>query len=237
LSIKYGLTTVDAAWSMALAEKDRRARAKAAKAAMKAPKNGRAPVHITVVHGPRTRISMRPLTTWTQPPTVWIPTVGSQVVPGAKNHPALVVESTPELTSGSTLESTLESTPDPVVRTTSESTPGPTRETTFESTSESMGEPTPETTPESTRGTTPEPSRRTSRRSIKGRAKAPAPAPRRTRDQLRAELEVKVAEHYRNGGGEIKVAPLAKELKATRKTVRELLDDMNVRPIRKEATG
>jgi hypothetical protein len=96
-----------------------------------------------------------------------------------------------------------------------------------------MGEPTPESTPESTRET----SRRSSRRTIKGRAKTPAPAPRRTRDELRAELEVKVAEHYRNGGGEIKVAPLAKELKATRKTVRELLDDMNVRPIRKEATG
>lgn len=59
---------------------------------------------------------------------------------------------------------------------------------------------------------------------------------RRTREQVRAELERMVAEHNANGGGEIKVRPLAEALGSNRRLVRELLDEMNVRPMQKTAT-
>jgi hypothetical protein len=63
----------------------------------------------------------------------------------------------------------------------------------------------------------------------------PAPAKRRTRDQIRAELEKALKEHYDNGGGEPEVKPLAEAINANRRIVRELLAEMNVRPIRKAA--
>lgn len=234
LSIRDGHITVDAAWTAARAQLNRHARVRSAKKVARAgARAGRAPINLTVIRGPRTRVSVAPLTTWTQPPVVWVPTVGPRVTPNTKTHPAVAAGSTPESTREATLGSTPESTPEPMVRravrttpeTTSESTPEPTRETT----AEPMGGTTPETTPEPTDESTSESTPRTTRRTTRGRGKGR----RRTRDELRVELEQKVAEHYRNGGGEIQVKPLAEELKATRKTVRELLDEMNVRPIRK----
>lgn len=59
------------------------------------------------------------------------------------------------------------------------------------------------------------------------------PAKRRTRDQIRTELQKALKEHYDNGGGEPQVKPLADKLNVNRRIVRELLDEMNVRPIRK----
>lgn len=61
------------------------------------------------------------------------------------------------------------------------------------------------------------------------------PAKRRTRDQIRAELQAALKEHYDSGGGEPEVKPLAEKINANRRIVRELLDQMNVRPIRKAA--
>lgn len=61
------------------------------------------------------------------------------------------------------------------------------------------------------------------------------PAKRRTRDQIRAELEKALKEHYENGGGEPQVKPLADKLNVNRRIVRELLDQMNVRPMIRKA--
>lgn len=61
------------------------------------------------------------------------------------------------------------------------------------------------------------------------------PAKRRTRDQIRAELEKALKEHYENGGGEPQVKPLADKLNVNRRIVRELLDEMNVRPMIRKA--
>jgi hypothetical protein len=236
LSIKRGFTTVDDAWAAALAELDRRARVNAARTAAKraatrtkaaakaAAKAGRAPINLTIVRS-RTRALTSPIGMWRQPPVLLFSTVGPRVNLMAETHSGSTVASTIEPTPGTTPESTRESmvrTMDRrVVRTTPESTP----ETTQEATPEPTGESTPETTGE----TTSESTQRTTRRTTKPRGKGR----RRSRDELRVELEQKVAEHYRNGGGEIQVKPLAEQLKATRKTVRELLDEMNVRPIRK----
>lgn len=61
------------------------------------------------------------------------------------------------------------------------------------------------------------------------------PAKRRTRDQIRAELQTALKEHYDNGGGEPQVKPLADKLNVNRRIVRELLDEMNVRPMIRKA--
>jgi hypothetical protein len=83
-----------------------------------------------------------------------------------------------------------------------------------------------ETTPQTTDTAT----RRTTRRTTGRRG-------RRTREQLREQVGQMVSDIYA-AGGEIKVQPIAKALRANRTTVRELLDEMHVRPMdRKEATG
>jgi hypothetical protein len=66
-------------------------------------------------------------------------------------------------------------------------------------------------------------------------AKSPK-EPRRTREQLRAQVQSEVADLARLGR-EVRVKPIAEKLSSNRTTVRELLDEMNVRPIRREATG
>lgn len=79
-------------------------------------------------------------------------------------------------------------------------------------------------------------------------AKAPSPAPkttpqsaakpkakRRTRDEIRAALQKALKEHYDNGGGEPQVKPLAEQIGVNRRIVRELLDEMNVRPMIRKA--
>jgi hypothetical protein len=128
-------------------------------------------------------------------------------------------------------------TPAPVVQTITApvvgTTSAPMVQTTAEPVRETTAAPMGATTAEPAAETILEPTRRTTRKTTgKGGAK---PA-RRTREQLREEIERKVAQHYESGGGEIQVKPLADELKANRATVRQLLDEMNVRPIRK-ATG
>lgn len=58
--------------------------------------------------------------------------------------------------------------------------------------------------------------------------------PRRSDEDLKAEIQLIVAEHYRtNPGVEIEVKPLAKRLRIGRDRARKLLAEMNVRPIRK----
>lgn len=59
---------------------------------------------------------------------------------------------------------------------------------------------------------------------------SPARRPRRTRDQIRAELQMALDEHASNGGGELHVKPLADRVGANRRIVRELLAEMGVRP-------
>ena len=59
---------------------------------------------------------------------------------------------------------------------------------------------------------------------------------RRSDDELIEELRAIVAEHYRTRPGEdINVQPIAKRLRIGRDRCRRLLDQMNVRPIRKAA--
>jgi DNA-binding FadR family transcriptional regulator len=62
-------------------------------------------------------------------------------------------------------------------------------------------------------------------------------AKRRTRDEIRAQLEAALKVHFDNGGGEPQVQPLAKEIGVNRRIVRELLDEMNVRPMIRKAVG
>lgn len=85
-------------------------------------------------------------------------------------------------------------------------------------------EPTPVATPVATEA---EPT--TPKRPAKPTAK------RRTRDEIRAELQKALKEHYDNGGGEPQVQPLAKKINVNRRIVRELLDEMNVRPMIRKA--
>jgi hypothetical protein len=67
----------------------------------------------------------------------------------------------------------------------------------------------------------------------KPRPKSPAKS-RRTDAELIAELDGIVADHYRSHPGEeIKVQPVAKQLGIGRDRARALLDQMNVRPLRK----
>jgi hypothetical protein len=62
----------------------------------------------------------------------------------------------------------------------------------------------------------------------------PVAKSRRTNAELIAELDEIVADHYRaNPGEEIKVQPVAKQLGIGRDRARALLDQMNVRPLRK----
>lgn len=123
-----------------------------------------------------------------------------------------------------------ETTQAPMVQPTFEPSPGPMVQPTVEplvrTTPESMGQTTSETTAEPV-------DRTSSRTTPRGGSKRGGSKTRRTRDQLREEVEQAVADHYANGGGEIQVKPLAEALHANRKTVRVLLDEMNVRPIRK----
>jgi hypothetical protein len=123
-----------------------------------------------------------------------------------------------------------DTTPAPMVQPTSE----PPAEPMVRTTDEPVDQTTPATVDRTTDETTAEPVVRTSKQTTpRGGSKRGGSKTRRTRDQLREEVEKAVAEHYENGGGEIQVKPLAEALHANRKTVRELLDEMNVRPIRR----
>jgi hypothetical protein len=113
-------------------------------------------------------------------------------------------------------------TANPVGRTTAESTSGATREP--------MGR----TTPGSTHQSTAEPTRRPTSRTT-GKGGGPK-SRRRTKDELKAQLEDKVREVV-EAGGEIQVQPLAKALRANRKTIRELLDEMGIRPMARKAAN
>ena len=61
------------------------------------------------------------------------------------------------------------------------------------------------------------------------------PAKRRTRDEIRTELQKALKDHYEDGGGEPQVKPLAERINVNRRIVRELLDEMNVRPMIRKA--
>jgi hypothetical protein len=123
-----------------------------------------------------------------------------------------------------------ETTQAPMVQPTSEPPPGPM----VQPTNEPLVRTTPESMDQTTSETTTEPVDRTTvRTTSRGGSKRGGSKARRTRDQLRKEVEQAVADHYANGGGEIQVKPLSEALHANRKTVRVLLDEMNVRPIRK----
>lgn len=102
----------------------------------------------------------------------------------------------------------------------------------------------PVTTPVTTGGQNAEPTPKKAAPVSTSAVTTPEPAPpapakprktRRTRDQIRAELQAALKEHYDHGGGEPEVQPLANKINANRRIVRELLDEMNVRPIRKAA--
>jgi hypothetical protein len=95
---------------------------------------------------------------------------------------------------------------------------------------------------------TPEPMTTGGEETTAGTTSAAAPAPasetaakpkakRRTRDEIRAALQKALKEHYDNGGGEPKVQPLAEKVGVNRRIVRELLDEMNVRPMIRKAVG
>jgi hypothetical protein len=104
-------------------------------------------------------------------------------------------------------------------------------------TSEAMTQDTPEVTPEVTPGAV---TQATSKSQGQVTRKSP-PKPRqksrtkpRTDAELIAELEEIVADHYRSHPGqEINVKPVAQQLGIGRDRARRLLDQMNVRPIRK----
>jgi hypothetical protein len=111
-----------------------------------------------------------------------------------------------------------QATPAPVTQATGQATPA--------ELTQGTGEPVTSRAAEVTRKT-----------SAKSPSKAAAKS-RRSDDELKIELDKIVAEHYRtHPGEEIKVQPVAKQLGIGRDRARTLLDQMNVRPIRREATG
>jgi hypothetical protein len=131
-----------------------------------------------------------------------------------------------------------QATPEPVTQDTPEWMTQGTAQVTSEVTPEAMAQvtvqATHEATPEPVTQDTPKPPRQVTRR-------APARAPqksharsRRTDAELIAELQGIVADHYReHPGEEINVKPVAAQLGIGRDRARRLLDQMNVRPIRK----
>lgn len=116
--------------------------------------------------------------------------------------------------------------------------PEVTREATRQVTAAPLTQGTPQATDPVTVEVTDQATPATGRKSpTKSRGKA-APKSRRTDAELIADLEKLVAAHYReHPGEEIKVQPIAKQLGIGRDRARLLLDQMNVRPIRREATG
>jgi hypothetical protein len=121
-------------------------------------------------------------------------------------------------------------TPKPVTQATPEGvTQGP-----GQVTAEATPQVTPQVTQDDVTQATPRPPRQVTRRST---ARAPQKSPaksRRTDAELIAELAGIVADHYReHPGEEINVKPVAAQLGIGRDRARRLLDQMNVRPIRK----
>lgn len=115
-------------------------------------------------------------------------------------------------------------------------------------TSEVTGQVTPEVTPKPpaqvTPEVTPEPlAQATPRVTADAPAKSPAKpqqrggtAARRTDEELKRELAVIADQHFRDHPGEeIKVKPVAAQLQIGRDRCRRLLDELNVRPMRKAA--
>lgn len=141
--------------------------------------------------------------------------------PMASSHPAGVVHTIPEPMAPDHADQMVRVMDAAVVRTTLR----PPVEATPEARSAAMDQTTAEATPE----TTPRAGRRTT---VKGGSKAK----RRTREQLRKQIEAEIAAIVEDGG-EIQVKPIADKLRANRTTVRQLLDEMHIRPIRREATG
>jgi hypothetical protein len=181
-----------------------------------------------------------------QPPTVLVstPVVDGPAVPtrelNASDHPVATDREVTTSASAHPGEHSEVPTPKPTRVTTGEhkpsghSAPEPTGEPSAVPTGEQKPEPTgpvPTREPMATKPAvpTPKPTAKTTA--------AKAPAKRRTRDQIRAELEKALKKHYDNGGGEPQVKPLADELRVNRRIVRELLDDMNVRPMIRKAAN
>jgi hypothetical protein len=210
LAIRYGITTVDDAWSAAVIEVERQDRARATRRRLKqAAHEGRKPLQVTVA-----RYTVRPPKTRLRVYRVTDPTA-LQVTP--QGMPQTV---TPSVTQGTPRELT-QGTPE----VTGQGTPQITDQTMTQATPEAMtqatGEATPKTGRQGTRRATP-----------KSRAKS-----RRTDNDLVAELQEIVAEHYRrHPGEEVNVKPVAKQLGIGRDRARRLLDQMNVRPIRRATT-
>lgn len=104
-----------------------------------------------------------------------------------------------------------------------EDTVSATASATASATSEATASATPRATVSATVDATPRtPRKGGTKRAPKGGTK------RRTRQQIRVELERRVADL---DGDQIQVQPLARELNTSRQIVRELLDEMDVRPI------
>lgn len=215
LSILHGYTTVDQAWSAALTElahrnrvnSARKAAAKRAKARKKNAKAGRLPVRVTAIWHRGPKITRR------FGVTAWTA------------PPVVWIPTTQRTTVVDHSQPVDWTTTEPVGRTTGETTSEPTRE------------PMVRTTSGATSNTTPEPTDETIRRpTSRTTGKAGSKRRRRTREQLRAQLKEKVTEIAAEGG-EIQVKPLADELRANRKTVRELLDEMGIRPMVRKAAN
>lgn len=77
LTIRYGIKTTADAWTAAVADRARK----------KSTKPGRSPIHITVVHSLRTRLSTAPLRTWTQPAVIWTPATRTAITAGTQTGP------------------------------------------------------------------------------------------------------------------------------------------------------
>lgn len=245
LTIRYGIKTTADAWTAAVADRARKSSAK----------TGRSPIHVTVVHSLRTRLSTAPLRTWTQPAVIWTPSMRAIAASG---HPAALPQVTaevmPQVTDPATVRVTgrslaqatpeplTQATPDGVTQGTAQVTDPVATQVTPEVTPQGMAQATPQVTPESvtqdmTQGATQvteEVTQQGTRKSPRGRSTKSRDKSRRTDAELIAELDGIVAEHYRDHPGEeINVKPVATRLGIGRDRARRLLDQMNVRPIRK----
>ena len=127
---------------------------------------------------------------------------------------------TPGLTAGTTVGTTVGTTPEPTVGTTPPVERVPSRATPSA---------TPRPTVSATVGTTPKGGTKSGpKRAPKGGTK------RRTRAETKVELQRLLTDL---DADKIQVKPLAEELGASRRTVRDLLDEMNVRPVPAAGTG
>lgn len=144
----------------------------------------------------------------------------------------------PQVTDSNSAQATTQAT-DPKgdpdgFRSPTQAIPEPLTQVTQEAVTQGMDQVTPDEVTQATSQVTPQATRQVTRKAGRKSPSKPRTKSRRTDAELIAELEGIVAHHYReNPGQEINVKPVAAQLGIGRDRARRLLDQMNVRPMRK----